>query len=130
MSEFKIMPPDDSYSAEEYDAEFLRLQTRRRIASLAQSLLIETSDSTDVGRFSTNRIIALRIPEELLDRLNQVAADAATNRSHLVRQMVADYLNSMEGRGIRFNGCLLSVDTADILIRNPECRESRVAVGT
>ena len=112
MSDFILMPPAGSYPAEECDEELLRLQNRRRIANLANSLLSETSEPTDVGRVSTNRLIALRIPKELLDRLNQVAADAATNRSHLVRQMVADYLNSMEGRGLRFNGCLLSVDTA------------------
>jgi predicted DNA-binding protein len=62
---------------------------------------------------STSRTIAVRMPIQLLHRLNAVAADAATGRSHLLRQMIADYLNSMENSGIRFNGCLLSVDKVE-----------------
>ena len=114
MSDFIFMPPEDCYSTRPKEEVFERMEARRETARLAKSLLERTDGTSDDHRISTpaleSRIIALRMPSELLLRLNQVAADAATNRSHLVRQMVADYLNSMESQGIRFSGCLLSVD--------------------
>lgn len=115
MSDFIFMPPEDPYSTQPNDELLERTAARRETARLAMGLLEKSPAPDDRYRdwksTQTNRIIALRIPIELLARLNQVAADAATNRSHLIRQMVADYLNSMESKGIRFSGCLLSVDT-------------------
>lgn len=116
MTDFIFPAPDefDSVQPKEEEVRLLQAYYRHQVGQLAQDLLAESSvkveQETQQNRISENRIIALRIPSPLLERLNKVASDAATNRSHLIRQMIADYLNSMEGRGIRFNGCLLSID--------------------
>lgn len=115
MSDFIFMPPEDfSPDQTEEDTFLHRQENREQLANLAMSLLEAPKASANVNGVASgpNSIIALRMPKALLNRLDSAAADAATNRSHLVRQMVADYLNSMEGQGIRFNGCLLSVDKA------------------
>ena len=116
MADFIFPAPDefDSNQTEEDETRLLRAYYRHQVGQLARGMIEESNSKVEVKQRrnvdTESRIIALRMPEQLLERLNRVASDAATNRSHFIRQLIADYLNSMEGRGMRFNGCLLSID--------------------
>ncbi len=118
MSDFIFPLPDEFMYVHSVEEDALRIQRERRarLKEVADSVstsfvaAAEMERQEKLKRPQTTRTIAVRMPNELLQRLNSVAADAATGRSHLIRQMVADYLNSMEDQGIRFSGCLLSVD--------------------
>jgi len=116
MPDFIFPPPDDFLYHDEETAK-AREDRRRDQAELAASMSAALVRGYGMElrerRAPTSRTIALRIPLPLLVRLDAVAIDAATGRSHLIRQMIADYLNSMQCQGIRFSGCLLSVDKVD-----------------
>ena len=53
------------------------------------------------------RLINLKMPNHMIDRLDQIARDAGTNRSQLIRQILADFLNHIWTQGIRFRGSTL-----------------------
>lgn len=53
------------------------------------------------------RLINLKMPNHMIDRLDEIAKDAGTSRSQLIRQIVADFLNHVWAQGIRFRGSTL-----------------------
>lgn len=126
MTDYVFFPSDDASNSDRpEEVESAELKARRlrheRLKELRTNVFDRAYEAAadqaeeDWHRKNTaptSRTIAVRMPVVLLDRLSATAADAATGRSHLIRQMVADYLNSMDGQGIRFSGCLLSVDKA------------------
>lgn len=54
------------------------------------------------------RVVTFRVPVELLDRFDEVVADAATSRGHMLRQIVAEYLCYVEEASVRYRGSLLT----------------------
>jgi predicted DNA-binding protein len=111
-------PPHDEFGFHESEEEKMRIKQlqRARLAEIAKSVsaaLVAATAAEQEERMkkpSPSHTISVRMPIKLLQQLNAVASDAATGRSHLIRQIVTDYLNSMEDQGIRFGGCLLRVD--------------------
>jgi hypothetical protein len=55
-----------------------------------------------------SRVVTLRMPIEQIERLDHVAASAATCRGHLLRQIAADFLNYLSANNIQYRGSLLS----------------------
>jgi hypothetical protein len=118
MPDFIFPSPDDHTYIQSEDEEALRAkrEQRARLKELVASVSASFAEAAELERQQrlkkpvTTRTVAVRMPIDLFQRLNSAASDAATGRSHMIRQMVADYLNSMEDQGIRFSGCLLSVD--------------------
>lgn len=54
-----------------------------------------------------NQIITFRMPNEMLNRLDTVAADAATTRGFLIRQIIATYLSYVAEHSVTYNGSLI-----------------------
>jgi hypothetical protein len=57
---------------------------------------------------SRNCVATFRIPVEQLQRLDEITEDAATNRSHLLRQIVAEYICYVDECNVRYRGSLLT----------------------
>lgn len=55
-----------------------------------------------------HRVATFRIPIEQLQRLDEITADAATSRSHLLRQIVAEYICYVDECNVRYRGSLLT----------------------
>ena len=55
-----------------------------------------------------NCIVSFRMPIELLNQLDQVAANGLTNRGHLLRQITVDFLNFVREHNSDFRGSLFS----------------------
>jgi hypothetical protein len=115
MSAFIFPHNDDANEHPEFDP--LREQGREKLREVINAMQasfkaaeVDYQRNTRANKARGSVSICLRMPVSLIKRLDAVAASAATSRSHLLRQMAADYLNSMEDAGIRFSGCLLSVD--------------------
>lgn len=54
-----------------------------------------------------DRLITLKMPCSMIERLDEISADAGTSRSQLIRQITADFLNHVWVNGIRFRGSTL-----------------------
>jgi Ribbon-helix-helix protein, copG family len=61
---------------------------------------------------SRHRVATFRIPVEQLQRLDEITADAATSRSHLLRQIVAEYICYVDECSIRYRGSLLTAHSS------------------
>jgi hypothetical protein len=104
-----MYPPDDDV----FDPISTKTQQslRESVISIQRSLLEAQAEERRLSA-STNRAITFRIPVELLERLDFVADDAATGRSHLLRQIVAEYLCYVSECDIRYKGSMLTAHSS------------------
>jgi hypothetical protein len=104
-----MCPPDD----DEFDliSAKARPSFRESVISIQQSLLQAQAEERRLSA-SASRAITFRIPVELLERLDFVAEDAATGRSHLLRQIVAEYLCYVSECDIRYKGSMLTAHSS------------------
>jgi predicted DNA binding CopG/RHH family protein len=80
----------------------------RFAASVRDKLRRDREERERLEARPKSRVITLRMPTELVERLDQVAAEAGTNRGHLLRQISSDFLNYVWANGIQYRGSLLS----------------------
>ncbi len=59
-------------------------------------------------RSAKSCVVTFRIPAELIDRFDVITQDAATNRGHLLRQIVAEYICYVDECNVRYRGSLLT----------------------
>jgi hypothetical protein len=59
-------------------------------------------------RSAKSRVVTFRIPAEMLDRFDLITQDAATNRGHMLRQIVAEYICYVDECAVRYGGSLLT----------------------
>lgn len=104
-----MYPPDDDLA--DPIAAKTRQSLRESVISIQQSLLQAQAEERRLSA-SANRSITFRIPIDLLDRLDSVAEDAATGRSHLLRQIVAEYLCYITECDIRYKGSMLTAHSS------------------
>lgn len=99
--------PSPSYDpVDSHDDYRAKDQLRECVLSVQKSL----QEAKEYERRITaqrNRIITFRFPKDQLDRLDAVAADAATSRGHLLRQIIATYLGYIDECHITYNGSLI-----------------------
>ena len=57
---------------------------------------------------SRNRVATFRLPIDQLQRLDEITEDAATTRSHLLRQIVAEYICYVDECKVRYRGSMLT----------------------
>ena len=55
-----------------------------------------------------HRVATFRIPVEQLQRLDEITEDAATTRSYLLRQIVAEYICYVDECKVRYRGSMLT----------------------
>jgi hypothetical protein len=100
-------PPDDTpeLSAETSKYHRMLLEKARRLDESARQ---EREEEARRAAMPRNRVVTLRMPIDLIEELDHVAADAATNRGHLMRQIASDFLNYVRANGIVYRGSLMS----------------------
>jgi hypothetical protein len=101
------IPPDNTpgLSAEAARYQRILLEKARRIDESARK---EREEEARRAAMPKSRVVTLRMPIDLIEGLDHVAADAATNRGHLLRQIASDYLNYVRANGIVYRGSLMS----------------------
>lgn len=104
---FIFPSPEPQYdSLESYELVEAKQQLRdlaRSVQdSIRQGIQSERQDSEQ-----RNRVVTCRFPKEQLARLDEVVADAATSRGHLIRQIVASYLSYIDDCHISYKGSMI-----------------------
>lgn len=100
------LPPDSwqpAPSDAEYEHQKLLAMTRRMSESLRQM----QEEEARLASRPEERLVNLKMPTEMIDRLDQIAKDAGTSRSQLMRQVISDFMNYVWANGISFRGSLL-----------------------
>jgi hypothetical protein len=108
MSSFTFDIPADAtpmQSAEQSRYEKAQMDKIQRMQLEAR---LERQEEELRAARNKSRVVTLRMPVTLIEGLDIVASDAATNRGHLLRQIAADYLNYIRQSGIAYQGSLLS----------------------
>lgn len=108
MAAYMFDVPDTGtpLSTEQQEYQRILLEKARRIQEANR---LEKEEEARRAALPKSRIITVRMPTDLVERLDFVAASAATNRGHLLRQIASDYLNYVQENGIVFRGSLLSM---------------------
>ena len=84
---------------------------RESVLSIQQSLL-DAENEERRRSAAANRAITFRMPVDLLERFDLVAEDAATGRSQLLRQIVAEYLCYVAECDVKYKGSLLTANSS------------------
>ena len=84
-----------------------RQAVRDAVISIQEAFLAAQAQERQLTA-ARNPVATFRIPVDLLKRLDEIADDAATSRSHLIRQIVAEYISYVDESNVRYKGSLLS----------------------
>ncbi len=98
-------PPMDNESAP--ITQSMRQAVLDSMMSIQESVRAAEAMKRDLAE-SRHRVATFRIPVEQLQRLDEITADAATSRSHLLRQIVAEYICYVDECNVRYRGSLLT----------------------
>ena len=94
---------------------------RRQFETIAESRReAERMAEEAEARRAEERLITLRMPTEMIERLDLIAKDADVSRSQLIRQIAADFINYVWVNGVRFRGSLLGFKHRQIADREEE----------
>ncbi|MBK7616332.1 MAG: ribbon-helix-helix protein, CopG family [Burkholderiales bacterium] len=104
-------PAQDNES--EPSASPIRQAVRESVISIHHAAKAADAERRQIAAART-RVTTFRIPVDLLKRLDEIAEDAATNRGHLLRQIIAEYVCYVDEHQVRYKGSLL---TAQALLR-------------
>ncbi len=96
--------PPDSLSNALDSAHVYRVHWERMLEASRRR---EEEEARAAAALLKERLINLKMQVGMIDRLDEIAKDAGTNRSQLIRQIVADFLNHVWVHGSRFRGSML-----------------------
>ena len=85
----------------------MRQAMRDSIISVQEAVKAADATERDIAT-SRSRVATFRMPVEQLQRLDEITKDAVTSRSHLLRQIVAEYICYVDEYNVRYRGSLLT----------------------
>lgn len=101
------IPPDAWQPIPSPEEKRLRDRWEKRLHDMAERRRQEEEEAARLAARPKERLISLKMPTDVLDGLDQIAKDAGSNRSQLIRQLASDFLNYVWVNGITFRGSLL-----------------------
>lgn len=104
---FPAMDAEPEYETlDSYEKAHSRQQLRESVIAIQESIRAAKEQERLLSA-QWNRSISFRLPKDQLDRLDAVAADAATTRGQMIRQIIAAYLSYINDCGISYKGSLI-----------------------
>lgn len=108
------VPVDTSMSYEQRLQQEALLQKAR---NLDEQIRLEREEDERKAKLPQSRAISIRMENQLINQIDFLATQAGTNRGHLIRQIVIDYLNYLKTNEIFFAGSLLSLNNKKLFQR-------------
>jgi len=114
------MPFDEPISPQRAEENAYRRRLQEIADSLREGARQMKEEEERRAALPQERLISLKMPAAMLERLDLIAQDADISRSQLIRQIASDFLNYVWANGIKFRGSLMGFKHRPITDRDDD----------